>query len=104
MTREKKPDVVTPSSWQAPKGDAHVEGTITEVICDSSPVKIVVSASNGPIDLIVQNPDRVELINAEGASAILPCGAQSRLVVIDYIAATREIMRIEYKGRVIMKR
>ncbi len=99
------PEVITPPSWQNRKGDALAEGTLTWVHCDSSPVRLDLStqAPARTIELSVQNPDEVELRNAEGLSTTLVCGEQSRHVVVEYIAATREITRIEFQ-HVIIKR
>jgi len=94
---------VTPPSWQHRPGDARAEGTLTQVDCDSRPVKLLVSMEAKTIQLHVQNPNEVELLNADGVSTTLACGDQSRLVAVDYIAATGEITRIEFK-HVIIKR
>lgn len=103
--RKKKPGVITPPSWQNPKGDARVEGTLTRVDCDSVPLHLVVSAEPGKtIELNVPNPTAVELINAEGASTTLVCGDQSRPIAAEYLAATGAITRIEFRPVVIMKR
>jgi tetratricopeptide (TPR) repeat protein len=93
--RQKKPDMVTPPSWQNPKGDTRVEGILTEVDCNADPVRLVVS---------VRNPAEVELINAQGVSTTLVCGTQSLPVALQYLAATREVTRIEFKPAVIIKR
>jgi Flp pilus assembly protein TadD len=100
----KKPEVVTPASWQNRKGDARIEGTLTEVNCTADPVRLVVSNPDATLALDVRNPGEVELVNADGASTILVCGAQSQPVLVEYLAATREITRIEFKHVVIMKR
>ena len=100
---EKKPDVITPPSLKNRKGDARAEGTLIQVDCDSSPVRLFLSTPAGTIELQVQNPSAVELINAEGVSTTLTCGEQARPIAAEYIAATREITRIEFKGA-IMKR
>ncbi len=103
--RTRKPDVVTPPSWQNPKGDTRVEGVLKNVDCGASPVRLLVSPRDGnDIELLVRNPSAVELVNAQGVSTILACGAQSLPVTVDYVAATREIARIEFKSVVIMKR
>ncbi len=102
-TRVKKPEVVTPPSWQNPKGDTRIDGTLTEVDCSVDPVRLVVSASARNVELIVANPAEVELINAEGASTTLVCGAQAVPVAVEYQAASKNITRIEFK-HVIIKR
>jgi Tfp pilus assembly protein PilF len=102
--REKKPDVVTPPSWQNLKGDTRIEGTLTDVDCSVDPERLVVSASGKTIELTVRNPTEVELINAEGASTTLVCGAQSLPVAVEYLAWSKNITRIEFKHVVIMKR
>ena len=103
LLHEKKSEVTTPPSWQNPKGDARAEGTLIQIDCDSSPVRLVLSAQAPArtIELRVKDPSGVELINAEGVSTSLACGEQARPVAVDYIAATREITRIEFKGAII---
>jgi hypothetical protein len=101
----KKPAVVTPPSWQNRKGDARVEGTLTRVDCGSVPVRLIVSTGTPAqsIELNVQNPNEVELLNAEGASTTLVCGEQSRPVAVEYVAQTGEITRIEFKHDIIKR-
>jgi tetratricopeptide (TPR) repeat protein len=101
----KKPAVVTPPSWQNRKGDARVEGTLTRVDCGSVPVRLIVSTGTPAqsIELNVQNPNEVELLNAEGASTTLVCGEQSRPVAVEYVAQTREITRIEFRHDIIKR-
>ena len=102
--RSKKPDVITPPSWQTPKGDARIEGTLTRVDCDRTPVRLVISTGAENIELQIANPKQVELINAGGISTSLACGGQSRPVAVDYLAATKAVTRIEFRPVVIMKR
>jgi hypothetical protein len=100
----KKPDVIVPPSWQNRKGDARVEGTLTEVDCAADPVRLIVSASGKTIELTVRNPAEVELVNADGVSTTLVCGQQSVPVVVEYIEHSHEITRIEFKRVAIIKR
>jgi tetratricopeptide (TPR) repeat protein len=101
----KTPGAITPPSWKNRKGDARAEGILTWVHCDSSPVRLDLATQTPArtIELNVQNPDEVELYNAEGVSTTLVCGEQSRPVAIEYVGATREITRIEFQ-HVIIKR
>lgn len=104
--KTKPPDEVTPPSWQNRKGDARVEGTLKRVDCDAVPVRLTVSPedAHGDIELLIQHPGSVVLTNAEGKSTNLTCGEQSTHIVVEYIAASKEITRIEFKSVVIMKR
>jgi len=102
--REKKPDVITPPSWQNRKGDTRVEGTLTMVDCSADPVRLDIRASRKTIALSVRNPAEVELVNADGVSTTLVCGDQSLPVVVEYLDGSHEITRIEFKRIVIMKR
>jgi tetratricopeptide (TPR) repeat protein len=102
--REKKPDVITPPSWQNRKGDTRVEGTLTSVDCTADPVRLNVRTSGKTIALSVRNPAEVELVNADGISTTLVCGDQSLPVVVEYLDRSHEITRIEFKRVVIMKR
>jgi hypothetical protein len=45
----------------------------------------------------------VELLNAEGASTTLVCGKQSRPVAVEYLSASKEITRIEFKQAIIKR-
>jgi hypothetical protein len=105
VVHEKKPDVITPASWQNRKGDRSAEGTLTWVNCDSSPVRLAFTTEAPPatIELKVRNPSQVELLNAEGASTTLDCGEQARPVLVEYDAETMEVTRIEFR-HVIIKR
>jgi Flp pilus assembly protein TadD len=98
----KKPAVITPPSWQNRQGDHRAEGFLTFVDCDHSPVRLVLSTP-ATLELNVQNPNQVELVNAEGASTTLVCGEQSRPVAVEYVGASSAITRIEFQ-QVIMKR
>jgi tetratricopeptide (TPR) repeat protein len=102
--RVKKPDVIVPPSWQNRKGDARIEGTLTNVDCAADPVRLDVSASAKTFALTVRNPAEVELVNADGVSTTLVCGQQSLPVVVEYIDRSHEITRIEFKRVVIIKR
>ena len=95
----KKPEVTTPPSWQNRKGDARAEGILTRVDCEASPVRLVFStgAPARTIELKVLKPNEVELVNASGVSTTLSCGEQSQAVAVEYIAASGEITRIEFK-------
>jgi tetratricopeptide (TPR) repeat protein len=105
VVHEKKPDVITPASWQNRKGNRSAEGTLTWVNCDSSPVRLSLTAEApaAAIELKVKNPNQVELLNAEGASTTLDCGEQARPVLVEYDAETMEVTRIEFR-HVIIKR
>jgi Tfp pilus assembly protein PilF len=98
----KKPAVTTPHSWQNRKGDARIEGTLTWVNCDSSPVRLLLSTP-APIELNVLNPNEVELLNADGASTTLTCGEHSQPVAIEYDATTKGITRIEFRHGLIKR-
>lgn len=104
--KTKRPDVITPPSWQNRKGDTRVEGTLKRVDCDAVPVRLIVSPADahGDIELRIQHPGSVVLTNAEGKSTNLTCGDQATPIVVEYIAASKEITRIEFKSVVIMKR
>ena len=101
---EKKPEVTTPPSWQDPKGDARIDGTLTEVDCSADPVRLTVSAAGKTIELSVRDPAEVVLVNAEGASTTLVCGGQSMPVAVEYQASSKTVTRIEFKRVVIIKR
>ena len=102
--RQKKPDVVTPPSWQNRKGDTRIEGALIEVDCDADPVQLLVSSGGKTIELAVRNPAEVVLLNAEGVSTTLVCGSQSLPVAAEYLAGSREVTRIEFKPVVVIKR
>ena len=102
----KRPDVITPPSWQNRKGDTRVEGTLKRVDCEVSPVRLTVSSgtTHTDIELRILNPATIVLTNAEGKSMNLTCGDQSTPIAVEFLAASKEITRIEFKSVVIMKR
>jgi len=90
--------VVTPPSWQMPKGDARIEGTIVHFDCESSPPAIEVRGPGAEsMTLLLADPSRIELVNAPSASLELPCGAMRVRAVIDYDSGSRTVRRIEFR-------
>ncbi len=91
-----RPEVITPPSWENRKGDARIEGVLMRVDCEGSVAKLYVDDGRSTITVEVHHPDEVVLINAEPGYQ-LPCGPQKLRVAIEYIAAEREVTRIEFR-------
>jgi tetratricopeptide (TPR) repeat protein len=93
----KRPEVVTPSTWQNPKGDARVEGVLTRVDCLGSSAKLHVAAGGKEVILDVRNPGEVELVNAPEASYQFSCGQQSVRIAVEYQTGPHQVTRIEFR-------
>jgi tetratricopeptide (TPR) repeat protein len=94
----KGPDVVTPSSWQDPKGDSRIEGVLTQVDCETDFARLHVTAGGGrSIALEVRHPDRVRLVGAPETQHAFECGKQQMKVVVEYFGATSEVTKIEFR-------
>lgn len=94
----KGPAVITPPSWQNRKGDASLEGTLTQVDCDGASARLHILPERGnEIIVEVHHPGEVELVNAPQSNYQFSCGAQRLYVVIGYVAADREVTRIEFR-------
>ena len=57
---EKKPDILTPPSWQNPKGDTRLEGTLTRVDCDSVPLRLILKPPGQTVELNVPHPSKLK--------------------------------------------
>ncbi len=94
----KVPDVVTPSSWQDPKGDARVEGVLTRVDCGGEFARLEVTDGEGKtIALSVRHPGQVRLVNAPDIDHVFSCGPQLLRVAIEFVSASAEVTRIEFR-------
>ena len=85
--------VETPSSWDNPRGDARIEGRLTNVDCSAQPITLHV----GKESLRVLAPDRIVLKGLSEIKAELHCGSQDVAVVVEYKSATREVTSIEFR-------
>jgi tetratricopeptide (TPR) repeat protein len=92
-----RPAVVTPPGWFNTQGESRVEGTLTKVDCLEGIARLHVR--NGATDVIleVRHPDKVVLDNAGGVATTLHCGEQKVPVLVEYLAATSEVTRIEFR-------
>jgi tetratricopeptide (TPR) repeat protein len=98
QTAQKGPDVITPSSWQDPKGDARVEGVLTRVDCDGDSARLeVTDAAGKTFALFVRHPGQVRLVNAGDVEHTFSCGAQSLQVAIEFVNTSAEVTRIEFR-------
>jgi tetratricopeptide (TPR) repeat protein len=96
--RVNRPAVTTPPSWEPKKGDARIEGTLTRFDCDSAPPRLQITDSTGfTITLVLQHPSEIELANAPQSSLQLSCGSQNMHVVVDYVRASGDVTRIEFR-------
>jgi len=87
-----KPPVTTPSSWENLKGDAKVEGRLNRVDCGETPRLFVAG-----MVLEARQPNRIVLSGVGGAKAELRCGPQDISVMVEYVAATKEVTAIEFR-------
>jgi YD repeat-containing protein len=95
---QKGPDVITPSSWQDPKGDTRVEGVLTRVDCDGDSARLeVTDAAGKTFALFVRHPGQVRLVNAGDVEHTFSCGAQSLQVAIEFLNTSAEVTRIEFR-------
>ncbi len=95
---QKGPDVITPSSWQDPKGDTRVEGVLTRVDCDGDSARLeVTDAAGKTFALFVRHPGQVRLVNAGDVEHTFSCGAQSLQVAIEFVNTSAEVTRIEFR-------
>jgi Flp pilus assembly protein TadD len=95
---QKGPDVMTPSSWQDPKGDARVEGVLTRVDCDGDSARLEVTDAAGKMfALFVRHPGQVRLVNARDVEHTFSCGPQSIQVAIEFVQTSAEVTRIEFR-------
>ncbi len=95
-TLPKRPSVITPPSWENRKGDARIEGTLTRVDCEGDSARLHVGDGRNTVTVEIHHPTEVELVNAQPGYQ-LSCGAQTLRVVIEYVAAQREVTRIEFR-------
>jgi tetratricopeptide (TPR) repeat protein len=95
--RRTTPDVITPPGWSNPQGESRVEGMLTKVDCIEGTAKLHVKTSEKEFILEVRHPDKVVLDNAGGVETTLHCGEQKIPVVVEYLAATSEVTRIEFR-------
>jgi tetratricopeptide (TPR) repeat protein len=93
----KRPAVTTPASWQNRKGDARIEGTLTQVDCAGPAAILHIDDTGRSIAVEVHHPTEVELVNAPRPSYQFSCGAQRLRVAVEYIAAEHEVTRIEFR-------
>ena len=94
----KGPDVITPPSWQEPRGDARVEGVLARVDCESDFARLqVTDAAGKTIALTVHHPDQVRLVNAPGVDHVFSCGPQALPVAIEFVRTSSEVTRIEFR-------
>ncbi len=92
----KQPGVFTPPSWENRKGDTRVEGTLTRVDCNGSLATLYIESGGKSVTVQVHHPDQVVLVNAEPGYQF-SCGPQQLRVAIEYVAAQREVTRIEFR-------
>ena len=90
----KRPAVITPPSWHRRKGDARLEGTLIRVDCQGSAALLQVTSSDGKtVTLEVKHPGEVEMT---GVTHEFSCGPQNLRVIVEYLAVTGEVTRIEF--------
>jgi Tfp pilus assembly protein PilF len=90
--------IITPPTWQNPKGDTRVEGVLTQVDCDGGFARLhVVNKAGEAVAVDVRHPDKVVLENSPGVQREFACGSQHMNVAVEYFRATLEVTRIEFR-------
>jgi tetratricopeptide (TPR) repeat protein len=85
--RAQRPAVVTPPSWENPKGDRKLEGTLKRIDCLGQAARFLVTAGGRDVALYVARPGEVLLRNSTSVTFEFRCGAQQpRAVAIEYLA------------------
>lgn len=94
----KRAAVITPRSWENARGDAKVDGVLTKVDCEGSSARLHIRAADGKLVILeTHHPSEVELVHTPQAAHELACGSQNARVIVEYVSATREITRIEFR-------
>lgn len=88
-----KAAVITPRSWDNPKGDTQARGHLTRVDCENDTARLQVDG----LTLTVADPTRVLIKGTGGATTTLVCGPQDLRVVVDYIAGSGSVTAIEFQ-------
>lgn len=82
---EKRPEVVTPESWQNAKGGARVEGILERIECLGKSARFHVRAGGKTDSYLVEDPGAVLLKNFSSMTFEFKCGAQKPVaVVVEY--------------------
>lgn len=83
----RKQDVMVPKSWERPKGDARVEGTLEHIDCLGRSARFQVRVNGKPLKFWVENPGEVLLNTPSAVTFEFQCGTQRpRRVGIEYRA------------------
>lgn len=81
----KKAPVETPASWQDPKADHTVDGTLEYIDCTGSTARIQVRANGRARLFLVEKPGEILLNNTSSLTFEFRCGAQKpRRIVVGY--------------------
>jgi tetratricopeptide (TPR) repeat protein len=94
----RKSEVITPKSWESPRGDATVEGQLVQVECVGDTLKFHVATGGRRVILHAPDPGRVVLSGGSAASREFACGAQKGepRVRVEY-KTSGEIVSIEFR-------
>lgn len=83
----RKQDVIVPKSWERPKGEARVEGTLEHIDCLGKNARFQVRVNGKPLKFWVENPGEVLLNTPSAVTFEFVCGPQRpRRVGIEYRA------------------
>lgn len=94
----RKPAVVTPKSWDTPRGDATLEGQLVQVDCEGVSLKFHVAAGGRRVVLVAADPGRVALRGGSAAQREFACGPQkSELKVLVEYKTGGELVAIEFR-------
>ena len=91
-----RPTVNTPKSWEMPKGDARVDGTLEHIDCLGQNARFHIRAEGKSIALFVDNPGRILLNTPSSLTFEFTCGTQkARRVLVEYRRNPRAERRTE---------
>lgn len=93
----KKPDVEVPKSWQGLRGDATVDGHLTDFDCAGTPPVARITAANEQLSLRVEKPNAIRISGTGSVQHTLTCGPQKTAVRVEFLRRTNVLTAIEFK-------
>jgi tetratricopeptide (TPR) repeat protein len=85
--KPKRPAVTTPETWNNPRGDSRLEGTLERIDCVGEAARFYIRSGERTVALWVAKPGEVLLQNLSSATFTFRCGRQeSRRVLVVYRA------------------
>jgi Flp pilus assembly protein TadD len=93
----RRAQVITPESWNAPKGDATLSGELVRVDCAGTSARLHVRSGGKVAVLQIANPRSVVIRGGPGERT-LTCGAQNNLpVTVEFRAESKSVTSLEFR-------